>query len=79
MRASRLPHLVACGLLSLLASAAQAAPIDIDDGQHKVHLPDTPKRVVVLEFSFLDGLASVGVTPVRCRMPIACCQKCARR
>ncbi|EPN35849.1 iron-dicitrate transporter substrate-binding subunit, partial [Pseudomonas syringae pv. actinidiae ICMP 19096] len=64
MRAFRLPHLLACGLLTLLASAAQAAPIDIDDGQHKVHLPAPPKRVVVLEFSFLDGLASVGVTPV---------------
>lgn len=43
MRAFRLPHLLACGLLTLLASAAQAAPIDIDDGQHKVHLPDTPQ------------------------------------
>ncbi|QGG74442.1 ABC transporter substrate-binding protein [Pseudomonas syringae] len=64
MRAFRLPHLLACGLLTLIANVAQAAPIDIDDGQHKVHLPDTPKRVVVLEFSFLDGLASVGVTPV---------------
>jgi ABC-type Fe3+-citrate transport system substrate-binding protein len=64
MRNSRLLHLVAGALLTLSASAPQAAPIDIDDGQHKVHLPDTPKRVVVLEFSFLDSLASVGVTPV---------------
>ncbi|MBX8491266.1 Fe(3+) dicitrate ABC transporter substrate-binding protein FecB [Pseudomonas cichorii] len=64
MRTSRLSRLLACGLLALSASVAQAAPIDIDDGQHKVHLPDAPKRVVVLEFSFLDGLASVGVTPV---------------
>lgn len=81
MRAFRLPHLLACGLLTLLASAAQAGPIDIDDGQHKVHLPDTPKRVVVLEFSFLDGLASVGVTPVAPQMmatPVVCCQRCAR-
>jgi len=64
MRALRLFSLLAVGVLTMLASAVQAAPIDLDDGQHKVHLPDTPKRVVVLEFSFLDGLASVGVTPV---------------
>ncbi|MCF5506278.1 Fe(3+)-dicitrate ABC transporter substrate-binding protein FecB, partial [Pseudomonas syringae] len=52
MRAFRLPHLVACGLLTLLATTAQAAPIDINDGQHNVHLPDTPQRVVVPEVSF---------------------------
>ncbi len=64
MRAFRLTSLLAGSLLAAMACATQAAPIDIDDGQHKVHLPDAPKRVVVLEFSFLDSLASVGVTPV---------------
>ncbi|WP_122754832.1 Fe(3+) dicitrate ABC transporter substrate-binding protein [Pseudomonas viridiflava] len=64
MRAFRLTSLLAGSLLAAMACATQAAPIDIDDGQHKVHLPDAPKRVVVLEFSFLDSLASVSVTPV---------------
>lgn len=64
MHNSRLLQLLAGTVLTLCVGALQAAPIDIDDGQHKVHLPDTPKRVVVLEFSFLDSLASVGVTPV---------------
>lgn len=40
------------------------SPIEVNDGQHTVKLADAPKRVVVLEFSFLDSLAAVGVTPV---------------
>jgi iron complex transport system substrate-binding protein len=64
MRTSRLISALALCLLSLGAGLARATPIDINDGQHQVHLPDTPKRVVVLEFSFLDSLAAVGVTPV---------------
>lgn len=64
MRISRLIPALAVGLLALSSSLASAAAIDINDGQHNVHLPDAPKRVVVLEFSFLDSLAAVGVTPV---------------
>jgi ABC-type Fe3+-citrate transport system substrate-binding protein len=64
MRTSRLISALALCLLSLGTGLARATPIDINDGQHQVHLPDTPKRVVVLEFSFLDSLAAVGVTPV---------------
>lgn len=64
MRQPRILQLLTGAILALTVGALQAAPIDIDDGQNKVHLPDTPKRVVVLEFSFLDSLASVGVTPV---------------
>lgn len=50
--------------LSLCAVAAHSAPITVKDQFRTIQLPDTPKRVVVLEFSFLDALASVGVTPV---------------
>ncbi len=58
-----IPTLAAC-LLAFSSSVLSAAPIDLNDGQHAVHLPDAPKRVVVLEFSFLDSLAAVDVTPV---------------
>lgn len=58
-----IPTLAAC-LLAFSSSVLSAAPIDLNDGQHAVHLPGTPKRVVVLEFSFLDSLAAVDVTPV---------------
>lgn len=58
-----IPTLAAC-LLAFSSSVISAAPIDLNDGQHAVHLPDAPKRVVVLEFSFLDSLAAVAVTPV---------------
>ena len=64
MRSSRLISMIAASALSVCARFLVAAPIDIDDGQHTVHLPQAPQRVVVLEFSFLDSLAAVGVTPV---------------
>lgn len=54
---------MAC-LLIACSTVLSAAPIDINDGQHSVHLATAPQRVVVLEFSFLDSLAAVGVTPV---------------
>lgn len=50
--------------LSLIAPAAVAAPITVNDGTHTVTLPDVPQRVVVLEFSFADALAAVSVAPV---------------
>lgn len=50
--------------LVVLVARAQAVPIDVNDGQHVVHLQTAPKRVVALEFSFIDALAAVGVTPV---------------
>ena len=64
MRISRLIPAVALCLLAVFSTLLRAAPIEVDDGLHRVQLPDTPKRVVVLEFSFLDSLAAVGVTPV---------------
>jgi len=50
--------------LGLLASPVLAAPITVNDGTHTVTIADTPKRIVVLEFSFADALASVKVAPV---------------
>lgn len=64
MRISRLIPALALCLLAMFSTLLRAAPIEVNDGQHSVQLPDTPKRVVVLEFSFLDSLAAVGVTPV---------------
>lgn len=52
------------GLLSCVVMSVQSAPITVKDQFRTVQLPDTPHRVVVLEFSFLDALAAVGVTPV---------------
>jgi ABC-type Fe3+-citrate transport system substrate-binding protein len=64
MRSSRLTSMIVASVLALCTRLVVAAPIDINDGQHTVHLPQAPQRVVVLEFSFLDSLAAVGVTPV---------------
>ncbi|MBU3008197.1 ABC transporter substrate-binding protein [Cobetia amphilecti] len=46
------------------APVAQAGAITINDGSHDVTIPETPERVVVLEFSFADSLASIGVPAV---------------
>lgn len=59
-----LSKLFAAALFMGLASPVFAAPITVNDGQHEITLPDAPKRVVVLEFSFADALASVNVSPV---------------
>lgn len=64
MCSSRLVSMIAASVLALFTQLVIAAPIDINDGQHTVHLANAPQRVVVLEFSFLDSLAAVGVTPV---------------
>jgi iron complex transport system substrate-binding protein len=51
-------------LATLFSQAVQATPIVINDGEHTVTLPQAPKRVVALEFSFVDALASIQVSPV---------------
>jgi len=56
-----IPILAAC-FLAFSSSQLSAAPIDLNDGQHAVHLPDTPKRVV----------------PPMMAMPTVCCPVCAR-
>jgi iron complex transport system substrate-binding protein len=45
-----------------MASTLSARDIEHELGTTAV--PDTPERIVVLEFSFIDGLASVGIAPV---------------
>ena len=45
-----------------LASAHAGKLIQHEMGETEV--PDNPQRIVVLEFSFVDALASVGMTPV---------------
>ncbi|MEM6609443.1 MAG: Fe(3+) dicitrate ABC transporter substrate-binding protein [Pseudomonadota bacterium] len=48
--------------LFFAGSAAQAAEVEHELGVTDV--PANPERIVVLEFSFIDALASVGVAPV---------------
>lgn len=48
----------------MLVVNATAAPIVVKDALHTIQLPTAPHRIVVLEFSFLDILASIGITPV---------------
>lgn len=50
------------GVMMLAAGPAQAIEITHDLGTTTV--PDAPKRIVVLEYSFVDTLAAVGVAPV---------------
>ncbi|MEM9630186.1 MAG: Fe(3+) dicitrate ABC transporter substrate-binding protein [Pseudomonadota bacterium] len=55
--------------LSLAVSLAALAPLptvaaDITHELGTTIVPDSPKRIVVLEFSFIDALASLGVAPV---------------
>lgn len=47
---------------SLSASASDARIVEHEMGATKVE--GTPERIVVLEFSFIDALASLGITPV---------------
>ena len=51
-----------CGAMMLAAMPVQAVEITHDLGTSTV--PDAPKRIVVLEYSFVDTLAAVGVSPV---------------
>ncbi|MGH1413760.1 MAG: ABC transporter substrate-binding protein [Pelagimonas sp.] len=48
--------------LTLVAAPTLARDVSHELGTTTV--PDLPKRIVVLEFSFIDALASVGVAPV---------------
>lgn len=50
------------GAMMLVALPAQATEITHDLGTTTV--PDAPQRIVVLEYSFVDSLAAVGIAPV---------------
>jgi ferric citrate transport system substrate-binding protein len=53
---------IAGAILFAATPLAQAIEITHDLGTSKV--PDNPQRIVVLEYSFIDSLAAVGVAPV---------------
>lgn len=58
------PLLLSLPALAMMVHAAVSDPVTINDGTHEITLPDTPQRIVALEFSFVDALAAVGVSPV---------------
>ena len=53
----------ACLALAAFSFAAHAA-VTVKDEHGSLTLDKTPTRVVALEFSFVDALANVGVSPV---------------
>lgn len=60
-------NLVAAAYISLcvvFASASFAGARTVNDELGTLTIEGTPKRVVALEYSFVDALASVGVSPV---------------
>ena len=62
-RRTLLAGMTALTLSSLgLASAAHAVTVKDDHGE--LTLDKAPTRIVALEFSFVDALANVGISPV---------------
>ena len=51
-------------LVTLSSFTTLASPRTIQDEQGVFEIDTTPQRIVVLEFSFVDALAAVGVSPV---------------
>lgn len=49
---------------ALLMVSAFASAVTVKDAKGEFTLDKTPSRVVVLEYSFVDALAQVGVSPV---------------
>ena len=54
----------AAALAAAAIFAVPAAALEIEHDLGKTEVPDAPKRIVVLEYSFVDSLAAVGVAPV---------------
>ena len=52
-----------CLVLAAFSFAAHAA-VTVKDEHGELTLDKTPARVVALEFSFVDALANIGVSPV---------------
>lgn len=61
---SRIAITLALLALSLFSFSSSAKTRIIQDEQGQFERATTPQRVVVLEFSFVDALAAVGVSPV---------------
>ena len=53
-----------CAVALVFGIATSAAARDITHELGTTTVPDNPERIVVLEFSYIDALASVGVAPV---------------
>lgn len=49
---------------TMMLAAVPALAVDITHDLGTTAVPDAPKRIVVLEYSFVDTLAAVGVAPV---------------
>lgn len=52
------------GLLAMALSVTAQAATTVKDDRGGLTLDRTPQRIVALEFSFVDALANVGITPV---------------
>lgn len=53
------------GLASLLlACVASASAVEIEHELGTTNVPANPERIVVLEYSFVDSLAAIGIAPV---------------
>lgn len=61
---NRLAVILALLVLSLFSFSSSANTRIIQDEQGQFEIATTPQRIVVLEFSFVDALAAVGVSPV---------------
>ncbi|MDH5915691.1 Fe(3+) dicitrate ABC transporter substrate-binding protein FecB [Vibrio splendidus] len=61
---SRIAITLALLILSLFSFSGSAQTRVIQDEQGQFEIATTPQRIVVLEFSFVDALAAVGVSPV---------------
>lgn len=59
-----LRFLSATSIVFLCFFSALSQAVTVEDSKGTFTLNDTPKRIVVLEFSFADALASVGVSPI---------------
>ena len=59
-----LGSVMAMFLITLSSFTTSASPRTIQDEQGVFEIDITPQRIVVLEFSFVDALAAVGVSPV---------------
>ena len=66
---------------ALLMVSAFASAVTVKDAKGEFTLDKTPSRVVVLEYSFVDALAQVGVSPVGVAddNKVVFCRKCAKK
>lgn len=49
---------------ALMAAASLAQAVEIKHDLGTTNVPDNPQRIVVLEYSFIDTLAAIGIAPI---------------